>query len=169
MNKQNFESRLRHFSLSAKAEEKYLNLFDFLVAANQIPQTEIAERCKKIGFACHAAITPKGAKLRLEESEMRGSVLCLAPDVSAKDNLLKVDVNKAQPTKKLHRFEEIYVYRPADSNWNPYLTKEDVVAQIPDDMLPKVKAFALQLHDNFFVSGYNLLLNSYEYRVELYE
>lgn len=50
----------------------------------------------------------------------------------------------------------------------PTLSVEQIMAQIPDDIAPKVAAFGLQLEDKYPFDNYNQVMGMYGFRVILY-
>ena len=171
--KKNFlERKMNRFYLSEKVKNKYRCIIDYLAAARQISKEERTMRAKDLLFIAHVYPQQKKNKLILGRDKVILNPCGMAiVSIPKNENIMQiVDVKCKQNLPENWQISKrIKVYVPADVDGNPQLTIEDVAAQLPKDCVDVVKGFALQLKDDFFINGYNHLLDAYEYNVCLYK
>lgn len=161
------ENRLNRFNLTEAQKEKYAAVYKQMQSASAKPKADLRKLAKRISFAGFV----KGMKkLILTDKEIRkgNTSLCLVP-VGWTENLMNIrSLTDACPAAQMQSLGVITVYEPADVDAKPYLTVFDVLAQIPAEFADRVSAFCLRLEDKFELNGYNLVLQAYEYNVELF-
>ena len=166
-NKRIFENRLNRFAISNEMKEKYLGIYDRMVAAENISEEEIQYRLRNIGFAGY--VTRSGRLLcRHKEIERYKAQFCLLKVDTDKNLLRGMDVLATWPADSLQLKGKYRVYVRGDI-FNPELCLRDILAQIPANRLKGVTAISLVLDDTFSEYGYNLLADAYEYKIKLFE
>lgn len=166
-NKRNFENRLNRFAISEEMREKYLGVYDRMVAAQEIKEEELQKRLCNIGFAGY--VTKSGRLLyRHKEIERYKAQFCLLKINTDKNLLRGMDALATWPADHLQPKGKFRVYVRGDI-FTPELYLRDILAQIPADRLNGVTAISLVLDDTFSEYGYNLLADAYEYKIKLFE
>ena len=167
MDMENFEKRLERFDLSAEQKKNCVRVYNLMQQACVKTPSELQSLADHISFAGYV----KDGKLILADKEIRRSKasLYLLP-VEVWEDLLKFnDLSAARLAPQMRSLGTIIVYKHAYADEEPHLTGHDVLAQIPAELADKVSAFCLRLEDRFALNGYNLITQSYEYHVELFE
>lgn len=164
-----FVNRLLSFSISHEVEEKYCGIYDQMAAGENISAEDLEKRAESIAFVGHMF----GNRLLKTETELRKAgrtaVLCEIP-VNPHANLLGLHVLRHYEAGQddLSRLFTIRVYREPAKNGTPFLSLNDVLAQIPKPLADRVAAFALCLDDNYVEDGYKHLAEAYEFKIELF-
>ena len=165
-NKQVFENRLNRFSISEEMKEKYLGIYDRMVAAQKISEEEIQNRLRRIFFAGY--ITKSGRLLyRHKEIERLKAQFCILKIDTDKNLLRGLNASATWPADHLRPKGKFRVYVRGDL-FSPELYLRDILAQIPVERLDSVIAISLKLEDMFPEYGYNILADAYEYKIGLF-
>ena len=167
MEKRVFEHRLNRFAVSEEMKEKYLQVFDQMVAAQNISDAEVQNRIRRIKFAGY--VTATGRLLYCQKEIDRCKAQFRLIDVDDTKNLLSgMNALVTRPADHLQRIGKFRVYVQGDI-FTPQLYLRDILAQIPAERLNGVTAISLKLDDMFPAYGYNILADAYEYRIGLFE
>lgn len=166
-----FMERLCRFSVSESVIFKYHEICEQMAKAESLPDKEIKKRVSKIAFVGYVA---QGVKLVKEDSEIselirRGNdKLCEIP-VLPTTNLVNLRViRRLLPADDLKQIGISRVYLAPAESGIPYITVEDVVAQLSPNVTKRAKAFALRLKDDFVETGYLHMAQAYEFQIELF-
>ena len=166
MEKKAFENRLNRFAISGGMKEKYLRVFDQMVAARKMSDEEVQNRMHTISFAGH--VTAKGRLLYRKCDIARSKADFRVLSITTDENLLRdVVVLATRSADDLQLKGKFKVYVQGDV-FTPKLYLRDILAQIPAERLEGVTAISLKLDDMFPEYGYNLLADAYEYKIELF-
>ncbi len=163
----NFEQRLNRFNLSDTQKEKYTRVYQLMQEAASKTGEELQILAEHIAFA---GLVKGNKKLILsaKKADRKKLSLYLLP-VAVSEDLLKFnDLSDARLAPQMRSLGIITVYKRAYADEEPHLTRRDVLAQIPMELADRVSAFCLHLEEDFVLSGYNLIVQAYEYHIELF-
>lgn len=186
-----FKARVDLFyrdSLSKELLKKFEEHFKNVLLSETKPEDELLARAARIQFVGflveqtdNKASTGKTYRLLLSKEDRafaRASMFKLSGCYEwnniltygkcVPDNVEITKINK----NDLIELQQIIVYsrgKETTLGYNmPTLSIEQIMAQIPDDIVSKVAAFSLQLEDKYPLDNYNQVMGMYGFRVVLY-
>ncbi len=177
----NFKKRLAclYKLLDPELEKKYIDIFKNVYKAYNMPDEDIALRSAKIsclGFV----FGHDSARLVVNATDRvyNKSRLCKLVPENDDFNLLSIirRIPKEVPVtdvdlSSVHKLAVVSVYSRGlyDGGISrPSLSCREILSQIPEDILPKVSAFAILDDSPDYFENYNVLLGLYSFKVVLY-
>lgn len=178
---ENFKKRLAclYKLLDSELEKKYIDIFKNVYKAYNMPDEDIALRSAKIsclGFV----FGHDSARLVVNATDRVYNKSRLCKLVPENDDFNLLSIIRRIPKEVLvtdvdlssvHKLAVVPVYSRGlyDGGISrPSLSCREILSQIPEDILPKVSAFAILDDSPDYFENYNVLLGLYSFKVVLY-